>query len=282
MTYSIKEMAGALVFFLILFVVVPAIVLGIVIPTTVTRNRYYKFVDLHSLTLNKLREINTHYQFKTIPSYDMTHSYDNVDFYNEISCQDYLTYQLVYMQKQINQALKDTLYNKDLYKKYSDEIRSTCRYGEYDTNELLHNKKRLDKIERKLTSRTFKKPRIEYSIKVKLVLTNINDDYKTSKVYTFEPAQIKTIMARVNQRNGRFYRNDDIWQSICRVERGKVSNKMRFAIYNRDHNRCRKCGSTRNLEIDHIIPIAKGGKSTYDNLQTLCHRCNVNKGTKIE
>ena len=58
---------------------------------------------------------------------------------------------------------------------------------------------------------------------------------------------------------------------------------MRFAIYKRDNYRCRKCGrQTDDLEVDHIIPIAKGGKSTYDNLQTLCHRCNSKKSDNIE
>lgn len=38
----------------------------------------------------------------------------------------------------------------------------------------------------------------------------------------------------------------------------------------------------KDLEIDHIIPIAKGGKSTYDNLQTLCHRYNIKKGDKLD
>lgn len=58
---------------------------------------------------------------------------------------------------------------------------------------------------------------------------------------------------------------------------------MRFAIYQRDGHRCRKCGrKTDDLEIDHIVPIAKGGKSTMDNLQTLCRRCNREKGTNIE
>ena len=57
---------------------------------------------------------------------------------------------------------------------------------------------------------------------------------------------------------------------------------MRFAVYKRDNNRCRKCGSRHNLEIDHIIPIAKGGKTTFDNLQTLCKRCNEEKSDTIE
>ncbi|MDD3841546.1 MAG: HNH endonuclease [Bacilli bacterium] len=57
---------------------------------------------------------------------------------------------------------------------------------------------------------------------------------------------------------------------------------MRFAIYQRDHYRCQKCGrQTNDLEVDHIVPIAKGGKSTYDNLQTLCHRCNSAKGSNL-
>ena len=58
---------------------------------------------------------------------------------------------------------------------------------------------------------------------------------------------------------------------------------MRFSIYQRDGYRCRICGrSTDDLEVDHIFPIAKGGKSTYDNLQTLCHRCNYNKSDSFE
>ena len=59
---------------------------------------------------------------------------------------------------------------------------------------------------------------------------------------------------------------------------------MRFAIYQRDGYRCKMCGRSQNrayLEVDHIFPIAKGGKSTYGNLQTLCHECNVRKGTNV-
>lgn len=89
------------------------------------------------------------------------------------------------------------------------------------------------------------------------------------------------MIKRLNNKNRDFYNDKGIWDSLCRVERGKVSNKMRFSIYKRDGYRCRICGRTEKhdyLEIDHIKPIAKGGKSTYDNLQTLCRRCNKNKG----
>ena len=58
---------------------------------------------------------------------------------------------------------------------------------------------------------------------------------------------------------------------------------MRFAIYNRDGYRCCKCGrKTNDLEIDHIMPISKGGKTHPDNLQTLCKKCNKEKSNIIE
>lgn len=35
------------------------------------------------------------------------------------------------------------------------------------------------------------------------------------------------------------------------------------------------------LEIDHIIPVSKGGLTSEENLQTLCWKCNRAKSDKI-
>lgn len=40
---------------------------------------------------------------------------------------------------------------------------------------------------------------------------------------------------------------------------------------------CRRCGSTKNLQLDHIIPKFAGGSNTRDNAQTLCRTCNKDK-----
>ncbi|WP_082628258.1 HNH endonuclease [Actinobaculum massiliense] len=70
-------------------------------------------------------------------------------------------------------------------------------------------------------------------------------------------------------------------------QRALMTQKLRTAIKERDDYTCQICNlSVRDepnllLEIDHIIPIARGGLSTEDNLQTLCWRCNRHKGTKL-
>ncbi len=47
---------------------------------------------------------------------------------------------------------------------------------------------------------------------------------------------------------------------------------------------CQNCGKTFKtrwgLHLDHIIPMARGGLTTVDNLQVLCANCNRRKGAK--
>ncbi|MCY4145554.1 MAG: HNH endonuclease signature motif containing protein [Chloroflexi bacterium] len=42
--------------------------------------------------------------------------------------------------------------------------------------------------------------------------------------------------------------------------------------------RCANCGSAKSLTLDHVLPIARGGRSTLENLQLLCGACNRIKG----
>lgn len=60
----------------------------------------------------------------------------------------------------------------------------------------------------------------------------------------------------------------------------RISKTLRNKIYERDGYKCVKCGSGENLTIDHIVPILKGGISIESNIQTLCFKCNQQKGCK--
>ena len=42
--------------------------------------------------------------------------------------------------------------------------------------------------------------------------------------------------------------------------------------------RCRECGTTEDLEVDHIVPTSRGGGDERENLQTLCRQHNAEKG----
>jgi HNH endonuclease len=64
--------------------------------------------------------------------------------------------------------------------------------------------------------------------------------------------------------------------------KGSIPKKLRDAVFERDGYICKKCGSARLLQADHIHPESKGGPTTLENLQTLCKKCNLKKGSKIE
>lgn len=61
------------------------------------------------------------------------------------------------------------------------------------------------------------------------------------------------------------------------------SNRLKVQVLMRDGNRCRICGVACNngihkIHFDHIIPWAKGGETTLENLQVLCSDCNATLG----
>lgn len=265
------------------FFIVTIIIISIIIILKVIDNRYYEFVKEHSKLLINLRRINLKYHFRNINPLDLEHSYDSETNYNNVSCEDYLIYNLRFMLKRVEQAMSDTLHNLNIYDFYKEEVYSITYRDEYDTEVPFHYTKRLVEIERKLFEELLHKPTTVFKMNVKLNLTKINGDHVTSKSLSLNRKTIEDLIERLNNKHGERYNDEGIWKSIVRVERGRVSNKMRFSIYERDSYRCVKCKRrTDDLEIDHIIPIAKGGKSEYNNLQTLCKRCNMNKSDIIE
>lgn len=66
-------------------------------------------------------------------------------------------------------------------------------------------------------------------------------------------------------------------------ERKPISKRLRFEVLKRDAFTCQYCGKQPPdtvLHIDHIVPVAKGGKNTLINLVTSCCDCNLGKSDK--
>lgn len=68
-------------------------------------------------------------------------------------------------------------------------------------------------------------------------------------------------------------------------QRRLMTPKLRQKIKERDNYTCQICGKYMpdevGLHIDHIVPVAKGGKTVSSNLQVLCSKCNSSKGAKL-
>ena len=58
----------------------------------------------------------------------------------------------------------------------------------------------------------------------------------------------------------------------------------RFNVFLRDHFRCQYCTiklPACELTFDHVLPRAKGGKTSWENVVTSCQKCNLKKGSKL-
>lgn len=77
------------------------------------------------------------------------------------------------------------------------------------------------------------------------------------------------------------------WKKSVQGQRALMTSALRRKILSRDGYTCCRCGANVAeepnllLEVDHIVPLSKGGMTQEDNLQTLCWRCNRSKGAKI-
>ena len=54
----------------------------------------------------------------------------------------------------------------------------------------------------------------------------------------------------------------------------------RFNLFLRDEFRCQYCGSKGDLTFDHVVPRAKGGITSWENVVAACSPCNLRKGSK--
>jgi len=52
------------------------------------------------------------------------------------------------------------------------------------------------------------------------------------------------------------------------------------AVYELSGRMCIYCGVTENLELDHVVPLSRGGVHSEDNLVVACRGCNTSKGAK--
>ena len=85
------------------------------------------------------------------------------------------------------------------------------------------------------------------------------------------------------------YLNNQIkYRKSAKYQRQLMTPQLREQILSRDKYECKKCGVSKKnekqllLEVDHIIPISRGGITIESNLQALCWKCNRTKGARLD
>ena len=84
-------------------------------------------------------------------------------------------------------------------------------------------------------------------------------------------------MMLVDLRRRKFAEVDRPRQSRTSMRPRAISAQVKRAVHQRDGDRCayvgesgHRCGSPRQLEYDHIVPVAKGGRSSVENVRLVC------------
>lgn len=71
-------------------------------------------------------------------------------------------------------------------------------------------------------------------------------------------------------------------QIYDRLPRAQV-RFSRLNIYARDENRCQYCGASGDevqLNLDHVVPRSRGGRTIWENVVCCCVPCNLRKGAR--
>jgi 5-methylcytosine-specific restriction endonuclease McrA len=54
----------------------------------------------------------------------------------------------------------------------------------------------------------------------------------------------------------------------------------RFNLFLRDEFSCQYCGAKGDLTFDHVVPRARGGVTSWENVVAACSKCNLRKGAR--
>lgn len=267
------------IFCIILFIIAVAVFACI---HKAKKNKLITFVEMHSIRLKELKRIKNEIKFYKVNNKRIVRIYDDSNVFDDLSPKDVAIYFLNKHSKEVIGNFINSNLNRKIINEANEKINNLKKYM-FDAPIDSFNYETLCHIEDELFKKDFVPLKIDdFLFTVELSCMNkYRYDIRPKKIHSFTQIEVESLIKRLRNKRGYYYCDQEIYDSLCRVERSKVTNELRDQIKKRDGYRCKKCGTNYNLTIDHIIPISKGEKSVPENLQTLCEDCNKEKGNSI-
>lgn len=273
-SFSSENILALVIWLLIISLITSATIFFLVL-----NSKARKLADAHSLRLAGIKKLNSKYHFVLnirakyqypvyLPNKRSFDSFDPFSYFGGLVMEDKSTYELIF------NSLES---NKQQYPQYLNEIaalpteipKNVCQKHTRVPYELINwNEKRLIKaatIVPPLDSKVF--------FHVKYTSPKGRNSY--SKEYV-------CMMSELCEN----YYQHVITDSMKAFQRSLMTDSLRYDVMKRDGFRCVLCGRTAKdgvvLHVDHILPVARGGKTEINNLRTLCEFCNLGKSAKYD
>lgn len=132
----------------------------------------------------------------------------------------------------------------------------------------------------------FSSPTKAQSIKYRRIVSHdgrvdhINVQIEGKPLYTFFLAQPSPVVPAVFDAAVAMSNQTKVARVESKPSR-HIPRDVRQRVWQRYGGRCAECNADDYLEFDHVIPVAKGGSNSDNNIQLLCRRCNLKKSDRI-
>ena len=272
---SLKGTISIIIFFLIF--ILPIIIYNFIIKRII--NKENEVVSKTSKKIQKITKLNESYQFKDIKRKKLNiieREYSRKSF-DRVTGKSIIKYHLDNNINGIRTDLENAIFNITLLEKYNKDVEKVLQ-SESINNSKYSTKKFKMVEERVLRSIIYKKENFMITLKIEVYYRSNGGNVYDNKKRKYLFNDLVFVYNEWNRGNK--------FEETINQERKIMNDYIRYNVLKRDNFSCQICGITAKdgakLQVDHIIPASKGGKTVMSNLQTLCERCNIGKSNKTE
>ena len=278
-------MDNLILFIIVLFIFCAIAILGVAFLQRYSNIRRRERIVLDtSIKIKKLKELNSQYIFSPVKrQYVLNNRVSSLRYFNSYIRNGMLMSAIQYNWAEIT-SIVERVQNNRLNKVKYDEQWEEIQKGSVCLDDIctLIPGNEYVAIEKKLLKKLHLSPAISTLISINVSYSSPagRNHYNRKQIVSYDN------LYQLYRQTLEQTQASSLKQAQYQAERAKMSPSLRYNILRRDGFRCQLCGATAQdgakLHVDHIIPISKGGKTEWNNLRTLCDRCNIGKSNKLE